>query len=433
MFWRFIALASLIAIVVISTILGSDILLENSKWDRIADLYRFNIVEWEIENLFSKWTYRIEQALSKDSLSDNDKVELVEHYMSVSREANSINTKLERGKLEGNHSTEEIRIWEERLNDLIEEREQLENRVEEIIEGQISAVLADEGLSLTLDLGGETDIIFPPVDYTFEARGGEADIIFPPVDYTFEARPNVLIVSRRDTIAIVDTTLLIPDMDLEEIIALEDEVESSDFSALVEQVGAVATYPSMVPRQLSLHGFLSKVAHEWLHHYMFFRPLGQKYWSDYEMRTINETVADIVGNEIGRMAYSRFYKGEKNQETVYSEEATQSSFDFAEAMRDIRIRVDNFLANGEIENAELYMEEQRIFLQEQGYYIRKLNQAYFAFHGTYADTPTSVNPIGDQVRELRAQNSNLVDFINVAAGISSYDELIRLTVNEEAV
>jgi hypothetical protein len=222
-------------------------------------------------------------------------------------------------------------------------------------------------------------------------------------------------------------------MDLEEIIALEDEVESSDFSALVEQVGAVATYPSMVPRQLSLRGFLSKVAHEWLHHYLFFRPLGQKYWSDYEMRTINETVADIVGNEIGQMAYSRFYKGEKNQETVYSEEATQSSFDFAEAMRDIRVRVDNFLANGEIENAERYMEEQRIFLQEQGYYIRKLNQAYFAFHGTYADTPTSVNPIGDQVRELRAQNSNLVDFINVAAGISSYDELIRLTVNEESV
>ena len=72
------------------------------------------------------------------------------------------------------------------------------------------------------------------------------------------------------------------------------------------------------------------------------------------------------------------------------------------------------------------MEEKRLYLLENGYHIRKLNQAYFAFHGAYADTPTSVSPIGEQVRELRARSANFADFMRTVVGISSYDELLKL-------
>ena len=40
-------------------------------------------------------------------------------------------------------------------------------------------------------------------------------------------------------------------------------------------------------------------------------------------------------------------------------------------------------------------------LLEQGYVIRKLNQAYFAFHGSYAVGTSATDPIGGKLRSLR--------------------------------
>ncbi|MCZ6891732.1 MAG: hypothetical protein O7F09_04375, partial [Chloroflexi bacterium] len=58
--------------------------------------------------------------------------------------------------------------------------------------------------------------------------------------------------------------------------------------------------------------------------------------------------------------------------------------------------------------------------------IRKLNQAYFAFHGTYADSPASVSPIHQQLLDLRDASTSLAAFIHTLQGISSYDEFIAL-------
>ncbi|GAF91721.1 unnamed protein product, partial [marine sediment metagenome] len=102
------------------------------------------------------------------------------------------------------------------------------------------------------------------------------------------------------------------------------------------------------------------------------------------------------------------------------------AFDFGGEMREIRTAVDDYLLEGKIGEAERYMEGKREFLEANGYYIRKLNQAYFAFHGTYADTPTSVSPIGDQLSKLREQSSSLGDFISTVSGISSYEELLEM-------
>ena len=100
-------------------------------------------------------------------------------------------------------------------------------------------------------------------------------------------------------------------------------------------------------------------------------------------------------------------------------------FDFAAEMRETRLTVDDMLAAGRIEEAEAYMEERREIFVENGYPIRKLNQAYFAFYGTYADLPAAVSPIGDQVKRFRELVPDLGEFLGEVSEISSYDDFMR--------
>ena len=113
------------------------------------------------------------------------------------------------------------------------------------------------------------------------------------------------------------------------------------------------------------------------------------------------------------------YGGEDGQTEVAG-----SEFDFNREMREIRKAVDKYLAQGEIEQAEEFMEQKRQFLASKGYYIRKLNQAYFAFYGAYADSPTSVSPIGAELRTLRGQSASLSDCLDTAARMTSQQDLI---------
>jgi predicted nucleic acid-binding Zn-ribbon protein len=92
-------------------------------------------------------------------------------------------------------------------------------------------------------------------------------------------------------------------------------------------------------------------------------------------------------------------------------------------MREIRLAVDDYLAQGQIEQAEEYMEQKRQYLAENGYHIRKLNQAYFAFYGTYADSPTSISPIGAELRKLREQSDSLKEFLDSVVGMTSRQDL----------
>ncbi|MBN2499961.1 MAG: hypothetical protein JXB38_04280, partial [Anaerolineales bacterium] len=101
-------------------------------------------------------------------------------------------------------------------------------------------------------------------------------------------------------------------------------------------------------------------------------------------------------------------------------------FDFRTEMRETRVTADALLAEGKIEEAEAYMEARRVYLWENGYRIRKLNQAYFAFHGAYADQPGGAagdDPVGAAVRELRAGSAGLADFINRMSWMDSYADL----------
>jgi hypothetical protein len=92
----------------------------------------------------------------------------------------------------------------------------------------------------------------------------------------------------------------------------------------------------------------------------------------------------------------------------------------------LRGEVDALLADGKIEEAEALMEERRRFLAANGHYIRRLNQAYFAFINLYAGeagSPGATNPIGPKVDHLRRLSPSLAAFLDVAGDLTSVADL----------
>jgi hypothetical protein len=82
--------------------------------------------------------------------------------------------------------------------------------------------------------------------------------------------------------------------------------------------------------------------------------------------------------------------------------------------------VDRLLAEGKIEQAEDYMEARRIFFWDNGYQIRRLNQAYFAFHGSYAADPGGAAgeqgvDLGQELRDLKSSTTSYREFMRMVA------------------
>jgi hypothetical protein len=92
-------------------------------------------------------------------------------------------------------------------------------------------------------------------------------------------------------------------------------------------------------------------------------------------------------------------------------------------MRALRVEVEELLAEERIEEAEALMAEKRDEFEAQGIVIRKLNQAYFAFHGFYADTPASIDPIGPKLQTLFERAGTTGQFVRTAAQITSRADL----------
>ncbi len=254
---------------------------------------------------------------------------------------------------------------------------------------------------------------------------------FPPVLFHSSPLPKALIVSPRGVIRQEVNISLFSDLSMEEMIKLENNVAKyMNASVLIVDVGGIGVYPTMVQRSSDLRWTLDTIAHEWTHNYLTLRPLGLNYETSPELRTMNETTASIVGTEVSAEVIKRFYP-----ELAAKSEATaghvlmapsQQAFDFRYEMHLTRITVDKLLAQGKVEEAEKYMEERRIVFVQNGYMIRKLNQAYFAFHGAYADIPGGAageDPVGPAVRALRSQCGSLGVFLKQIARMNSFDQL----------
>ena len=193
--------------------------------------------------------------------------------------------------------------------------------------------------------------------------------------------------SPRDRIERIESHLIKPDIPPAEADAIEQAIqEDEDVSAIVVRTGGLGSYPAMVTASSDPLRLLEVAAHEWIHNYLFFKPLGINFFDSQEMTTLNETVADMAGRELGRMTYAAL-TGEEVETLVPPRDLepdgqpVKDEFDFFRFMRETRLRTDELLAEGMIEEAERYMEERRIELQDQRIYIRKINQAYFAFTG----------------------------------------------------
>ena len=261
----------------------------------------------------------------------------------------------------------------------------------------------------------------------------------PNVWYHSTPLPMALIVSPRDRIEQTANISVDTYLTVDQQAQLESNVDKGlNASSLVVNIGGVGVYPTMVQRTTDLNWTLSTIAHEWIHNYLTLRPLGLSYNETPELRTMNETTASIAGDEIGALVVERFYPerlvaspSSLSLISAPSEHPTPGDlprppFDFRAQMHETRINVDALLAEGKVEEAEAYMEERRLIFLQSGYLLRKINQAYFAFNGAYADVPGGAageDPVGPAVRALREQSESLADFVKTISWMWKFEQL----------
>ena len=378
--------------------------------------HQLSVAGWELSNLPDKWVHRLLNAPRSWFGGSNPatSMEYAAEFFANGQRLRWIDRRLiYRSTQDENSATNRPEIAE-----LVNERTGLQLRqaklrpaVEETLESAVAGALRSQGMG---------------------AWAG----VFPPVDTALVGSPTVLITSPRDHIERGAELLLRTGLSAEQRIAIETQLEKrTDRSALVVNTGGIAFFPSITVPHAGMDFALEIIAHEWVHQWLWFRPLGQSYFQGGDLLTINETVATIAGQELGRLAGQHLPetapgnpKVESGPSGRISEPAVESTapaeFDFQAEMRDTRIRVDALLAAGDVNGAERYMEERRRTFVENGYPIRRLNQAYFAFHGSYATTGAAgVNVIGEQVEQLRRSSPSLAEFLRTAAQFKSAQDL----------
>jgi len=376
----------------------------NARLREIVKPYTFSTVRWELGVLGEA----VRGAFSGKDKSNPD-VSCVTEYFSLTDRIKKLKSQIETAKARNNQS--DASSLEEELAGLEAQKAALENRVERTLEEQIEETFKEQG-------------IFHPFD-----RHVRVKVTFPPLDFKLGRPPHVLVVSPRDRIESIREVTLRQDMTTEQMERIEAEADALNVSSLVVNLGGFSgTYPTFVINDASLRFTVDTVAEEWLHQYLAFKPLGFRYLLDltgiarnYEIATMNETVASMVSKEIGALLTTRYYPLHSGDAEEDKEDAT--GFSFSREMREIRRVVDTLLAEGKVREAEKFMEEKRLYLLSKGYYIRKLNQAYFAFHGTYADRPTSISPIGAELRELRNRSASLKEFLDTVSAMTSRQDL----------
>jgi len=370
----------------------------------------FDFVTWEWQALQAKAT----AVLSGGTRFLNEETQkgLVLDYLEAVNEINRLNWEIAQIFTDPDIADPQI-VSQEKQAALAAVRQQmtrLQPLAEAVVQDQVGMILAEEKLAL-------------------------AGQVWPPVLMHMTPLPSILITSPRDHIERTHQLPLEPGLTPAEMDEMETAVlENADLSALIVPIGGLATYPAMIMETSSVTWLPDVTAHEWAHHWLMPYPVSLNYLADPQVRTINETVASIVGREVGAQVVARYYPEFAPPPITLAPEPAESlptdppAFDFRAEMAATRRLVDELLADGDIEGAEAYMEARRRLFVENGYQIRKLNQAYFAFYGAYADEPGAAgdDPIGPTLLALRAASPSLRDFLRMTAQIGSLADLERL-------
>jgi hypothetical protein len=385
----------------------------------ISSGVQFDYLSWTLDAAWQKLQFG---AIGVPAYLTHEQQKLVVYdYIQVTRDIESTEGELDRfyadPTIENKEAgTESLRI---KLLDLTQRQKKLAPFVEAIIQGQVAEVVSELGLT----------------------TGGQP---IPPVMYHVSPLPLALIISPRDKIQQEGNISLLPDLTVEQRDTLEEKVDSHlEVSSLIVPVGGIGAYPTMVMRTSDLQWMTEVVAHEWIHNFLTLRPLGIRYDTTPEMRTMNETTASIAGKEIGRQVIETYYpeliSSDFSLPGLVSKKSQpvgpgsfRQPFDFRKEMHETRTTTDQLLSEGKILEAEKYMEARRQIFWDNGYPLRKLNQAYFAFYGAYADVPggpAGEDPVGPAVRKLREKSSSLADFLFQISKMTAFEDLLKATEN----
>lgn len=379
--------------------------------DLISSRQAFNFATWEMRALARKLAYGL--LAPQRFMDDEAQSRFVLSYLDDVRESDRLLDEIDRIYVDAEIKDPEAASEASRAEHAALRKDMARRApiAEAILESQVSWVLAEGGLGLLSS-------------------------IFPPVSGTFAPLPTILVVSPRDRIENLAQRQLVAGLTSAEQNAMEERVMDAlpDVSAYVTEIGGLAAYPAMLLETGSISWVTDVVAHEWTHHYLTFYPLGWFYMRSSEARTINETTASLIGEWAGQEVMLRYYEPLLVRDKALPGSLATTSqtgggrapgFDFSAEMRHTRIVADELLAEGKVKEAEWYMEMQRRYIVANGYRIRRLNQAYFAFHGAYASTPGAAgkDPIGPLVRALWAVSDTPSDFLKRIAPVASLEAL----------
>jgi hypothetical protein len=386
---------------------GTDRFDRGLRWT--AREHAFSLSSWEVSALADLVSRSVAPAVKPGADPATDRA-AVERYCALTGELGSLNAERDRLAATAGAGATESPTLLARAESLRAERQTLVPRVEAIVSYQLEQVLAEQNIRAGwIESRPVAGSPLPRLTLT------------PGVAFHLGPTPDLLVVAPRDRIQVVGSALLSPDLSFDQVDRVEADGDRLGYSSLVTEIGGLAAYPSMVPASSSLNWTLQTIAHEWLHHYLAFRPLGQGYFSDYQMRSLNETVADLGGAELGSLVYQRYYApASPPAPAAQSGAAPASGPSFGDLMRETRAEVERYLARGDVAGAEKYMADRRAALAAQGYYVRKLNTAYLSFFGAYAG---SDNPFEPKLRALRERSGTLAGFLEAVSRFTSPADL----------
>lgn len=366
----------------------------------------WDIIGWEAAAIAGKLRAGLDQPVAH--LDAPSRAVVVREYVARSERIDGLEGEINRlAAAAGSQITPEMARVQATIDGLRHEQHLRQAAVEQIIEGQVGEQLAAAGLTV-------------------------GNSVLPPVLFTFSEAPRKLIVSPRNRIDTAYWAMLDPELPVDARERIEATLyENEDLSAYITHIGGLGAFPTLVIDRGGLPWLLSTVAHEWVHNYLTFFPLGISYGQNAEVTILNETVADIVGDEIGAAALAQHYPelvppptvAETGTPAAGEPMAPPPAFDFVREMRHTREIVDTFLALGRVEDAEQYMEIRRLLFVENGYNLRKLNQAYFAFHGNYGTGAAASSPIGPDLLRLRELSPDLRTFLETVRWFTSAEDL----------
>lgn len=414
--WFFITIILFLIIIALSYIFFGN----QNKFSSTIGENKFNSTQWKLKenskdvaDFFIFWD-------SEVSKTEKEKAIFVINYFDALKKESELIIKLERSTLTFEETKE--------LEKLNKQHAIQKYEVEKILSYQVESIIRSEGLANPINSFTEIFIFKPMLSISpklLPAKLQKNIGNITPVNLRLERKLNIIIISRRDKLEEVERIVLSPDITPQKREQIEKGIQDMNFSALIEGMGGRNTYPSTVVYS-SLKGTISTIAHEWVHHYLEFQPFGNNI-NLKERRVIEETATSIIDEEISNMVWERFYASHiKNSGTNNSTKTRDERIDFGKALREIYKNVEYMLSEGDIEKAEKYMREQRDWLETEGHYIRKLNQAYFVLYSAYATNPAYQDAnkgIGRKVLALRSQSISLKEFLDTISNIEKLEDL----------